>query len=81
MLFQVSASWNIHSLPLGMEWGIPSTRGGHGMSFPDRSPRAVMKFFQPEAGGRGLEKFITARGLRSGKLFYARLWSMEYYSN
>ena len=40
-----------------MEWGIPLTRGGNGMSFPDRGPRAVMKFFQPEAGGRGLEHY------------------------
>ena len=26
-----------------MEWGIPLTRGGHGMSFPDRSPRAEVR--------------------------------------
>ena len=58
MLFQVSASWNIHSLTNGIEWGIPSTRGGNGMNFPDRGTRAVMKIFQPEAGGRGLENSL-----------------------
>ena len=71
-----------------MEWGIPSTGGGHVMIFTDRGTRAVMKIFtarvrstravkihySPSAEVTGAQKSVSRDFASRNKYFFGGIF-------